>query len=188
MSANLSLQDLTAQALEGDALPTGLGGFDLDALGAGWLFFNGTNYEGDKAISVFSHRFRIDSVERAAGQLLSVSTDIKPGGGRNAINPFSRGVVPVAILGSEDFHVADIDVTTLAFGPDRAPPARVAGRRRDDVNADGFPDLLAHFRTEDAGIAIGDTEACLTGETLDGMPFEGCDAIRAVSGGRGIRP
>jgi hypothetical protein len=188
VSANLTLQDLTAQAFEGDALPTDLGGFDLDALGAGWLFLNGTNYEGDWAISVFAHRFRIDSVERVAGQVLSVSTDIKPGSDRNAINPLSRGVVPVAILGSEDFHVADIDVTTLAFGPDYASPTRIVGRHRDDVNADGFSDLLAHFRTEDTGIAISDTQACLTGETFDRIPFEGCDAIRAVPGGRGLRP
>jgi hypothetical protein len=34
---------------------------------------------------------------------------------------------------------------------------------------------------------MGDTEACLTGETLEGAPIEGCDAITTVVGcGRGF--
>jgi hypothetical protein len=104
---------------------------------------------------------------------------IKPGG-LNNINPFSRGVIPVAILGSEAFDVENVDAFSLVFGPAEASPAHKAFGHLEDVNEDGFTDLVSHYRTLDTGIAPGDVEACVRGQTFDGVPFELCDEINTV--------
>lgn len=112
--------------------------------------------------------------------------DIKPGSFPNSINPSrTRGVIPVAVLGSEEFDVMDIDTFSLAFGPLGAPPAHNVGNppepgHLEDVNGDGFTDLVTHHIAGETGIASGDTEACLTGKTLDGINFQGCDSVRTV--------
>ena len=109
---------------------------------------------------------------------LSTEIDIKPGSDTNPINLTSKGVIPVAILGSAFFDASSVDVSTLDF--EGAAPTHNAGGHLVDVNNDGFLDLVSHYRTQETGITEGQTEACLTGDTFAGEPLDGCDDITTV--------
>jgi len=117
---------------------------------------------------------------------LEVDIDIKPGSDPNSINLKSKGVVPVAFLGSAIFDVTDVDVETLEFGPAGATPvhdltdAIVYADHLQDVNLDGFMDLVCHFKTQELGLVKGDTDATLTGETNDGVIVYGTDSVNIV--------
>jgi hypothetical protein len=100
-----------------------------------------------------------------------------PGVDPNWIDPDIRAKFPIAIHGSEIFDVANVDVNSLAFGPAGAPPFLWAGVSIEDLDEDEFMDLIVYFRIEETGIAVGDTQACLVGETLDTTPFVACGAI-----------
>ncbi len=41
-------------------------------------------------------------------------------------------------------------------------------------------DLVPHYRVQEACVASGDTDSCVTGETLNGTGLGGCDAVRTV--------
>lgn len=111
------------------------------------------------------------------GLPVAVSIDIKPGSDPNSINPRSKGVIPVAILTTETFDASTVDPTTVQFGPNGAAPVHAA---LEDVDGDTDLDLILHFRTQETGIACGDTEAVLTGETTGGQAIQGSDSVNTV--------
>lgn len=97
----------------------------------------------------------------AAVWSIEVEIDIKPGSYPNSINPDSEGVIPVAILTTAIFDAADVDASTVRFGPAEAWAEQWA---LEDVDNDGDEDMILHFRTQDTGIKAGDTEAELVGK------------------------
>jgi len=113
---------------------------------------------------------------------LEVGIDIDPRHETNRIRLGKRGVVPVAVLGSEEFDAATIDPETLSFGPNGAGPIGSHGGVRLDVNRDGFMDWVANFRIEETGIAFGEEKACIEGRSIDRRSVHGCDAIVTTLG------
>jgi uncharacterized repeat protein (TIGR01451 family) len=107
--------------------------------------------------------------------VIPVDIDIKPGSYPNSINLGSKGVVPVAILMTEDFDVSTVDPSTVEFAG--AAPIRWT---MEDVDGDGDMDLLFHFKTQELDLTKDSTEAILTGETYLGMPIEGIDTVKIV--------
>ena len=114
--------------------------------------------------------------------VLAVAIDVKPGSLPNSIQRRSRGRIPVAILGSDSFSVLAVSPATVIFAgaaaasrPNGAPQASV-----EDVNGDGWDDLVLHFHTEDVQLEAGDTVATLSGELLDGTPIAGQDTVRVL--------
>jgi len=155
-------------------MPRFLGAMDVLSEGGGVEVKNGLVYAAS-----FPALHIVDfGSEYEAG--VAIGIDIKPGSDPNSINLSDEGVIPVAILGSDSFDVASVDATTLVFGPNGAAPAHCHGPHVEDLDGDGFADLMAHYRTEETGIEYGTLVACLSGETLDGKAFSGCDAVRTV--------
>jgi len=114
-----------------------------------------------------------------------VEIDIKPGSYPNSINCLnSKGVVTVAILGSQDFDALTVDHTTVTFeGATETHVNFKTGmprRHERDVNDDGLIDLVFHFRLGDTALDCEATEGMLTGSTFDGQVIQGVDSVRML--------
>jgi hypothetical protein len=141
---------------------------------------------------------------------IPVAFDVKPGSCPNPLNVKSRGVLPVAILGSAGFDIEKIDTATirlLGVAPicssmeDVGTPFEPYSGKEDcgldcnDWGPDGWMDLTLKFRTQDmvsalgAGLDAGCTLLTITGnlkEEYNGTPFQGEDVVLIlISGGGG---
>lgn len=113
-----------------------------------------------------------------------VVIDIKPGSDPNSINLGSHGVVPVAILTTDEFDATTVDPDTIELAG-ASIALRGNGSRLlasyDDVDDDGDVDLMLHVETENLQFETGATEAILTGKTFDGRDISGKDTIVIVN-------
>lgn len=122
-------------------------------------------------------------IDAIAGMPVTVTIDIKPGSDPNSINLGNNGKVPVAILGSSTFDVTTVDPCSLDLA---GAPVNLKGKAQtpqvsyEDINSDGFMDLIFHVSTQLLELSEGDTEAILTGMTYDGIPISGKDSVRIV--------
>jgi hypothetical protein len=118
----------------------------------------------------------------------TIQIDIKPSSFPNCLNINGHGVIPVAILGSEDLDVTSIDTSTLRFA---GLEVRVRGNKGplchiEDVSGDftypegapdGYLDLVCQFEDDPDAWESGDGEGILNGELFDETPIEGSDSI-----------
>jgi probable HAF family extracellular repeat protein len=77
-----------------------------------------------------------------------------------------------------DFDATQINADSVQIGPGLAP--NIALPLSSDFDNDGDADLSVGFRVEDSGIACGDTEISISGETYSGELFTGSDSINTT--------
>lgn len=119
-----------------------------------------------------------------AGITSEMTIDIKPGNEQNNINLNSKGVVPVAILTTDEFDAATVDPTTAQFAG--AVPEHWS---LEDIDNDGDDDLMFHFRTQELNLDQDSTEATLTAQLTgqitaqvsSGTIVSGTDKVQIVS-------
>ncbi|MBB6402359.1 hypothetical protein HNP92_001681 [Methanococcus maripaludis] len=157
--------------------------------------------------SILSTEWALLTLEKATViKEIPVGFDVKPGSCPNPINIKSNGVQPMAIAGSEEFDVYDINISTLKIGicvngeftefegvaplrweyddvtenyiPEEGEPCCIV------TNPDGITDLSMKYDTQELVEAgLEDYEKndelclCIKGTTYDGEQFVGRDCI-----------
>jgi hypothetical protein len=144
------------------------------------LFYKGLVDE----LRIYNRSLAVDEIQ-ALYQMncdIEVEIDIRPGGYPNTINLGSNGGVPVAIFGSADFDVTTIDplTITLAGAPVRIKKKGTPHYSLEDINSDGFMDMMVHIDTQALQLSEADTIAALEGQTHEKAQFRGEDTVRIL--------
>ena len=113
---------------------------------------------------------------------ISVDVDIKPGSCPNPLNLKSKGVLPVAVLGTDEFSVTTIDPYTINLNREGFENVGVAPIRWSyedvatpftgelcdchDLKGDGYVDMTLKFDTQELVKTLG-----LSGEAGNRIPL-----------------
>jgi len=159
------------------------------------------HYHGNRGGSGFQgnqYNFLLNEVNWVTHCTIEVPLDIKPTSCPNPLNVKSKGKLPVAILGTSNFDITQIDVTTIQLegvSPLRSDQEDVAtpfqpftGKEDCDLDCttegpDGHLDLTLKFDTQTIVATLGAVNDgdCLvlklTGNLLDGTPIVGEDVV-----------
>lgn len=118
-------------------------------------------------------------------EVIDILVDVKPGADVNSVSLRGKGRLPIAILGTEFFDISLVDESSIQLGdPLHSASVSFLKSSVEDVNADGFNDLVLKFDLGEM-VASGAMDSSsslllLTGSTLDGIPILGGDAVRIV--------
>ena len=131
------------------------------------------------------------------GHGLKAGVDIKPGSCRNPVNVKSNGVLPVAILGSSDFDVNEIDPSSVRLNGVAAIRSNIEDVTQPDdcydLGPDGFEDLTLKFTNQEIIESLGDVNdgeeivLQLTGnlkEEFEGSAIRGKDTMIILKKGK----
>ncbi len=152
--------------------------------------------------TVLSTTWALLTLQKVSPEIvISIELDIKPQSCPNPLNTKSKGVLPVAILGTEDFDVSTVDPATVLL--EGVSPLRwdfedvstPVDPRYDTCDcttdgADGYMDMTLKFDRQAIVAALGpvsDGEVrvlTLTGMTYDSTDIEGQDCVRIIRKGK----
>ena len=113
----------------------------------------------------------------------SMQVDLVPGSDDNTVNPSQGRSIEVAVLGSKQLDVGDINPRTLRL---KGVDVLLVGKsdkslcRQQDINGDGFLDLVCEMRTTGFRVDEGVYRILIEAETYDKASLNGEDRLRVV--------
>lgn len=118
-----------------------------------------------------------------------VEIDINLGNNLNCINESKMGLIPVAILSTEDGDVNKIDLSTVEMDNDSdfmTKGVHPEEKLVKDVNGDAIPDLVLYFEAQkikNAGFLIDGITLFITGKFIDSqITILGSDVLHLYKG------
>lgn len=167
----------------GTAYPSNGGGLELSGCGdnAGQ---DCVTFFSPSTVSIKFTTWNVtDSIRVITQSFIPVAIDIKPDSTSNCVNNNDHGVIPVAILGSATFDASLVDPGAVTL---EGMAVKAVGKgdkllaSLEDVNADGYLDMVVKIQDVDGAFTDGSTVASLTGNLISGAPFKGTDSLCVV--------